>query len=422
VTPRPTPRLTAYATIVALGLLGALAARRAELAVAVVPFALVLALGLTRRPPSVRVGFAVDTDRALEDEDVPATVDLDSDGGVARAEVRLVVPPGVEVVDDTLPVAVSLQAGESRELPIALRARWGSWTIGDLRVRARDRLGVLTWERRVARPHAIRVYPQPERLRRLLTPAQTQVTTGNETSRARADGLEFADTRPFVPGDRLRSVNWRATARRGTLVVNERHPDRNADVVLLLDSFVDVGDARDGALGRSVRAAATLADRYLARRDRVGLVSFGGTLRWLEPGSGPVQRYLLVDALLETQVHFSYAWKDVNVIPARTLPPHALVIAISPLLDERAVAAMLDLRARGHDLAVVELAPEVFLEPGGDEIDRLAWRLWQLRRTAVRERLRGMGVAVARWDDETGLETTFEEVRAYRRHATLARR
>ena len=183
-----------------------------------------------------------------------------------------------------------------------------------------------------------------------------------------------------------------------------------------------MGDARDGLLGRSVRAAATLADLYLKRRDRVGLVSFGGTLRWLQPGGGPVQRYLLVDALLETRVRFSYAWKDVNVIPARTLPPHALVIAISPLLDERAVTAMLDLRARGHDLAVVELTPYALVDAPETEVEQLAWRLWHLRRTAVRERLRGMGVAVAQWEDEIGLDSTLEEVRTYRRHAVLARR
>jgi len=422
VTPRATPRLTAYAVLVALGLVAALGARRAELAVAAVPFALVLALGLTRPAPRVRVGFSIPDERALEGDDIPTTVDIDAETSLARLEVRHVLPPAVEIVDDALPLALSLQAGESRELNVAFRARWGSWTVGDLRVRARDRLGVLVWERRVARPHRIRVYPRPEQLSRLLAPAHTQATTGNETSKVRADGLEFADTRPFVPGDRLRSVNWRATARRGTLVVNERHPDRNADVVLMLDSFVDVGDARDGILGRVVRAAATLADLYLKRRDRVGLVSFGGTLRWLEPGSGPVQRYMLVDALLETQVRFSYAWKDVNVIPARTLPPHALVVAISPLLDARAVTAMLDLRARGHDLAVVEIAAESFAGTGDTDVERLARRLWQLRRADVRERLRGMGVAVGRWDEETELEATLEEVRTYRRHALVARR
>ena len=151
-----------------------------------------------------------------------------------------------------------------------------------------------------------------------------------------------------MPGDRLRAVNWRASARRGELIVNERHPDRNADVVLFLDSFAEArgGEEDDGTLERAVRAAATLAGRYLERRDRVGLVTFGGVLRWLEPGGGSVQRYRLIDALLETGVEFSYAWKGVNTIPARTLPAKALVVAVTPLLDERSIAALLDLRAR----------------------------------------------------------------------------
>ena len=226
--------------------------------------------------------------------------------------------------------------------------------------------------------------------------------TGDLVARIRADGLEFADTRAFVPGDRLRSVNWRASARRGELIVNERHPDRNADVVLFLDSFAEArsGDeGADGTLERAVRAAATLASRHLARRDRVGLVTFGGILRWLEPGFGLVQRYRLIDALLETGVEFSYAWKDVNVIPARTLPPKALVLAVTPLLDERSIAALLDLAARGHDLVVIEVSPEELVAPGPG-LDALAFRLWVLQRAALRSRFERSGVAVARWSEE----------------------
>ena len=209
----------------------------------------------------------------------------------------------------------------------------------------------------------LRVYPRPERLRRLVAPAHTQAATGSQVAPLRAEGLEFADTRPFVAGDLVRSVNWRATARRGTLVVNERHPERNADVVIFLDSFAEARQAEEGTLELAVRAASTLAGRFLERRDRVGLVTFGGVLRWLEPGTGLVQRYRLVDALLETGVQFSYAWKDVNIIPARTLPPRALVVALTPLLDERSVSALIDLRGRGHDLVVLEVSPEPYVEP-----------------------------------------------------------
>ena len=192
----------------------------------------------------------------------------------------------------------------------------------------------------------------------------TQPFTGNEVARQKGDGLEFADLRPFAPGDRVRSINWRASARRaatGELVVNDRHPERNTDVILFLDSFAEARDAERSTLDLAVRAAATLASRYLERRDRVGIVSFGGILRWLVPGMGAAQRYRIVDSLLETEIVFNYAWKDVSVIPSRTLPPQALVLAVTPLLDERSVAALLDLRARGYDLAVVEVSPEPFV-------------------------------------------------------------
>jgi uncharacterized protein (DUF58 family) len=129
-----------------------------------------------------------------------------------------------------------------------------------------------------------------------------------------------------------------------------------------------------------------------------------------------------VDALLETGIDFSYAWKDVNVIPARTLPPRALVIGVSPLLDERSVTALLDLRARGHDLAIVEVSPESHVTPGAEPLERLAHRLWTLKRAELRARFERTGVAVARLEDDTPLEVALEEVRSYRRHARVALR
>ncbi|HVK74079.1 MAG TPA: hypothetical protein VM734_12205, partial [Kofleriaceae bacterium] len=199
-------------------------------------------------------------------------------------------------------------------------------------------------------------------------------------------------------------------------------PERNADVVVFLDSFAEARTSDEGTLEQAVRTAATVSRRYLERRDRVGLVAFGGILRWLEPGGGLVQQYRLVDALLETGVEFSYAWKDVDVIPARTLPPRALVVAVTPLLDERSIGALLDLCGRGHDLVVLEISPEPFLEPGSDRSDLAALRLWRLQRAELRARFERLGAAVATLDDDVTMEEALEGVRAYRRHARLVQR
>ena len=84
------------------------------------------------------------------------------------------------------------------------------------------------------------------------------------------------------------------------------------------------------------------------------------------------------------------------MIPARTLPPRALVIAVTPLLDERSVAALVDLRGRGHDLVVLEVSPEPFVEPGTEpERPARAPRSGGCSAAELRSRFERLGVAVS---------------------------
>jgi uncharacterized protein (DUF58 family) len=424
VTRRASPRLSAYGLLCTVGLVAALATRRPELAALAAPFALVLALAtFSDRPPRLSARLVLERDRVLEGDELAATIVVEAADPVARLEAYVVLPPTVVLPDGVPPASRRLAPHEPEEIELALRCpRWGSHVLGDMRLRATDELALFRWEERVVDAHRLRVYPRPETLRRLVAPFATQAAVGSEVARTKGDGLEFADLRPFVPGDRVRAVNWRASARRGDLVVNERHPERNTDVVVFLDTFADARRLDTGVLDRAVRATCTLATHYLERRDRVGLVSLGGTLRWLQPGGGLLQRYRVVDALLETEVVFTYAWKDASVIPARTLPPRALIVAVTPLLDPRGIAALLDLRGRGRDVAVFEVSPLDLVEPGLAETDELAYRLWRLHREEIVTRFTRVGVAVARWRDDEPLAPRIEEVTAFRRHVGLARR
>ena len=422
-TPAASPRATAYAGLAALFLFAALAIRRPELAVVAAPFALLPALGLAlARPPEVRVWLTLERPTALEQEELELVLTVASERPVERLELLLGLPEGLELVSGDRALSLRLGWEDERTITLQLRCvRWGKYQVGDLRLRARDRIGLLTWEKRVDLRTQLRVYPLPETLRRIVAPVSTQPFAGNQVARQKGEGLEFADLREFSAGDRVRSINWRASARRNVLVVNERHPERNADVILFLDTFADARAGGRSTLDLAVRATATLASRYLERRDRVGLVSFGGILRWLTPGMGVAQRYRIVDALLASEIVFNYAWKDVSIIPARTLPPQALVVAVTPLLDDRIVEALADLRARRYDLAIVEVSPAGFATPGASESDRLAYRLWLLRREEIRARYERLGVAVATWSDDQPLDGVLEGVRAFRRHARLVR-
>ena len=421
-TTRWTPKLATYAALGAIGCAAALVLGRPEAVGLAAPFLLVLAVGLPlSRAPHLRAWVERERERVLEGEEIDVAVEVETDAPVERLELLLALPRGLETVEPkTNPQALRLPREGSERVEVPVRcAHWDAYRFGEVLLRAHDRLGLAVHDARVDRREPLRVYPRPETLRDLLRPLETQVYSGNQVSRARGEGIEFADVRQFVPGDRIERINWRASARRQELWVNELHPERNADVVLFLDTF---GEARAGGrstLDQVVRAAVSLSDRYLRDKDRVGLVSFGGTLNWLLPATGIVQSYRIVDAVLESEIVQSYAWKDIDLIPARTLPPKALVLALSPLLDDRAVRALLDLRARGVDLAIVDVSPLPFAQPGPEPLDDVAFKLWELRRRAARLQFGSLGVPVAEWRDDEPLAKPLAEVTAYRRSGAV---
>jgi uncharacterized protein (DUF58 family) len=414
------PRVVAYAALAAFGLIAGLVFGRVELVALAAPFALaaVVASALAR-DPRISVTIAVDRDRALEGEDVRVSVELSAPAGADRVDLFLPLPAELSVPEGN-PRAVLLS--DPRTVDLAVRCdRWGAFAIGPLLVRCRDRLGFHSWEAQIGAARPLLVYPSVETLRTILAPLETQAFIGNQTSRTKGDGIEFADIREWAPGDRVRSINWRATARRGELHVNQQHPERNTDVVLFLDTFTDVRDGSRSTLDMTVRAATSLAHRYLERKDRVGLVSFGGYLTWLLPASGTQQLYRIVDSLLQMDIVLSFARKGIDILPPRTLPPKALVLALSPLLDARSAGALLDLRARGFDLVVIEVSPVPFVREGTDELSKLAYRLWRLSRESLRLRYQQAGVPVVEWVDGHPLTAVLEEVTAFRRHARPVR-
>jgi uncharacterized protein (DUF58 family) len=414
-----TAKLGAYAGLAALALLAALATRRPELVVAAAPFALIAALGLLlARRPRIDAEVELGAERALEGDEVDVRVTLVADIGAERVEVLLQLPRRLVLLEGDNPVQIRLADGERRELTYRVRcARWGAFRVGRFHLRTHDWFGVFRRETVLDRREPLKVYPSEENVRNLLRPLETQVFAGNHVARQKGEGIEFADLRQFVPGDRIRHVNWRASARRGELWINEHHAERNADVVILLDSFAEARRGDSSTLDPALRAASTLAARYLRQKDRVGFVTFGGILNWLLPSTGAVQLYRIVDAMLDTQIVLSYAWRDIGTVPRRTLPPQALVLALTPLLDDRSEAALLDLRGRGFDLVVIEISPLALLPPPQGELGELADRLWRLRREAMRGRFERAGVPVAVWGDETSLAAALEEVSTYRRRA-----
>jgi uncharacterized protein (DUF58 family) len=418
----PSPRARNLATAALLALLAAILTGHAALVLLAAPALGALALMPWRRPPEPDVTVTVSGARCFEGEDVTITATVSMPGGAPPDEIvaELVPAPRVALVSGAS-AQVFLQAGTVTAAWVVRPGRWGRYPPGAVLVTVRAGLGGAQVLIR-AEPDPLEIFPRPARMRPRLVPAELLRRIGEHTGRAVGAGVEFAGLRPYQPGDQLRDVNRAVSIRRGQLHVNQRAAARAADLVIMIDAFGPAeGAVADRTVDLAVHGAATLAAAYLKVSDRAGIVVLGGTLRWLGPAHGMRQFYRIAELLLQAR-YDSWATPDLDRIPRTALPPGTLVVALSPLLDPRGLAALTDLRRRGFPLIVVDTLRD---EPPPTSPARLtgpftgrppaeaglALRLWRLDRAATRSALRGLGVPVLRWPDDAELDSTLASLR-----------
>jgi uncharacterized protein (DUF58 family) len=404
-----TAKLRTYVGVIGVSMFIGLGSGRLELIVVAAPFvvAIVMALSATTRP-AIEVSLDLSTDRALEGDEIDVTIGVQSMARLDELEIGLVVPTAFESLVDHRSLSLNLSAGEVSRRSWRLRAvRWGAHRVGLVAVRVAGPGRLVTYEDVRDVRKNLSIYPGSDRIRTSIRPSDTGTYSGDYVARGAGDGIEFASVRPFVRGDSVRRVNWRVTSRTGSLHVNLAHPERDTDIVLFLDTFSDIDLHTGTTLDLAVRGAAAIAEYHLLHNDRVGLVSFGGMLRWLTASMGRTHTYRIAEFILDVNTTFSYAWKNIELLPPGTIPPSATVVAFSALVDSRAIRALADIGARGFSLAIINTLPEDQITPRPDPEGRLAYRVWKLQREMERDRFRNQGVPVVTWSGESTVEAAL---------------
>jgi uncharacterized protein (DUF58 family) len=282
--------------------------------------------------------------------------------------------------------------------------RWGVRPVGTVKVTISDRWRLTECRLTISVPR-VTCQPGPAVLESLVVLSKLPARLGEHTSRRPGEGIEFAGVRDFVPGDRQRRINWPATTRRGTLQLNVFTAERAQTVVVLMDVSTDVGEPGRSSADLAVRAAAGTAMRYLAARDRVGLISFGHQLQWIAPAAGRRQADRVMNLIMTTWT-VGHPLDLVSALPHAALPPGALVIVFSPLLSLRLVEALRELRERGFPVIVVDV---LLAQPGVGAgryrtVAELARRIWRMEQEAIRFSLREIGIPVVAWDGQAPLD------------------
>ena len=418
---RPTPALARAVVVGAVAVVAAVVGAAPAVMVLGAPFILVACFGLLHRPDTTPVLDAELDQRWLHEGQGTTSRLLIRHAEDVEHVARAMAPtPYVALHPPT-----GLVAGLADDLPtleVGPR-RWGKRVLGEEQVCLTTPWAGYRWGPVTVHGDAVRVLPQTRGFdSRSETPRPVGLVGVNRSPRLGA-GIEFADIRPFRPGDRLRRISWRVSVRSRELHVTTSPAEEDSGVLLVVDALGDHGQSGglDGAassLDQSVRAAAAVADHHIRSGDRVGLRIVGGEGGLLGYGGGIRHLRALFDLLAGVRPG-ELPEGIVKRLQLRVIGG-SVVFVFSPMLGPAIVTATASLVQRGLPVVVVDTLPPDASPRVPDGVDPrlvdLAWRMRRLERDQVLAGLAGLGCPVIAW---RGAGTLDDVLRRLARRATV---
>jgi uncharacterized protein (DUF58 family) len=365
------PTIQAASGMLALWLLLVLVLGGIDLALAASPRAVTVQRML---PARVRLGESVTSELYLTNTGRRQLVGVVRDAwqpsaGAGRNRRRVVIP-----------------AGERRLLSLTLAPfRRGERRVEQVTVRSWGPLGLWHRQATLNAPGRIRVLPPfhsrkhlPSRISRL------KELDGRTSVMVRGQGTEFDSLREYVRGDDVRSIDWRATARRNDVMVRTWRPERDRRVVIVLDTGRTSAARIDNEprLDTAFEAALLLAALTSVAGDRVDFLAFDRRVRGRVQGaSGAALLSQMVDsmAMIDPEL-IEMDWAMVPGQVRSVTSQHALIVVLTSIDAPGASTGLLSVLpqlTKRHTVVVASVLDPATLEAaaargGRDEIYRAA--------------------------------------------------
>lgn len=240
--------------------------------------------------------------------------------------------------------------------------RRGVFTLGPWTLRSGDPLGLFEVVVDYADVRSILVYPRAMVLPDLRLPRGIAPGPARTQRRANQTTATVASVRSYTPGDPLRAIHWRQTARHGEFMVKQFDIEPSGDLWLALDldAAAHTGDGAESTLEYAVTVTASLAAQMLAENRRVGLAAPGVLI---PPHDGQLQLWRILEALAQAEAAQDYGMVQVlqDLRHGGLGGRGRTVVAITPSTDPAWSGELLHLAGQGNAPAALLLDAASFL-------------------------------------------------------------
>jgi len=223
-----------------------------------------------------------------------------------------------EVIDE-LPVQfqirnwkkkLQINGGEEADIDYDLRpSERGEYEFGDINVYVDGPLGLISRRYRVAASFHSKVYPSFIQMRRyqLIAAGSHIQESGLKRMRKLGHSMEFEQIKDYVVGDDYRTINWKATARRGDLMVNNFTDERSQQIYCVINKGRVMKMPFEGMtlLDYAINASLVITGVALQKQDKAGLICFSQNLdAFLPADRKPTQANQILETLYKQQTNF----------------------------------------------------------------------------------------------------------------------
>lgn len=202
------------------------------------------------------------------------------------------------------------KANEQRNIIYNLRpVERGEYKFGRIILYVKSMMGLLMRRHNIEAEEMVPVYPSFMQMRKYELLSQTTIQTehGNKRMRKIGHSMEFEQIKEYVRGDDRRTINWKATARRGSLMVNNYTDEKSQQVYCMIDKGRLMKMPFNGLtlLDYAVNSTLVLSNVCLQKQDRVGVVTFANKMgSLLAADRKPIQRENILQLLYNQETAF----------------------------------------------------------------------------------------------------------------------
>ena len=304
---------------------------------------------------------------------------------------------------------LGMQPGEGKKVSYTLTpTKRGSYDFGSLNMYVSSVIGLIERRLRFDTGIEVPVYPSFIQMEKLELQAISNqlVEMGIKQIRHIGHTMEFDQIREYVPGDDIRSINWKATARTGDLMVNQYQDERSQRIYSIIDTGRVMKMPFDGLtlLDYAINASLAISNIVLKKDDKAGLITFSDrTCKIIPAEKKRTHLFNIQQALYDVSTQFNESdFGQLSSFIHRQVKQRSLFFLYTNFETlssmERVLPVLKQLSAR-HLLVTIffvntELSQMLSTHPGNEEeiyIKTIAEKFWYEKKQIVK-RLNQLGI------------------------------